>query len=41
MFVFGLSVCDICAERPIRCKYASFGDTFKMLKISRLNFLDA
>lgn len=41
LFIFGLSYCDIRDERPVCRKCAIFGDTFKVLTISDLNFVDA
>ena len=40
MFVFGLSACDIRNEQPARPQMSDFGETFKTLTISRLNFID-
>ena len=40
LFVFGLSACAICNGQPVRAHRGDFGDTFKALAVSRLNFVD-
>ena len=40
LFVFGLSACDICNGQPTRVQMSEFGDVFKALTVSYLNFVD-
>ena len=40
LFIFSLSACDIRNEQPARPQIGDFGDTFKTLTISQLNFID-
>lgn len=40
LFIFNFSACDICNEQPARPQIGDFGDTFKTLTISQLNFID-
>ena len=40
MFVFGLSACDICNGQPTWMQMSKFGDVFKALTVSYLNFVD-
>ena len=40
MFVFGLSACDICNGQPTWMQMSEFGDVFKALTVSYLNFVD-
>ena len=40
LFVFGLFACDICNGQPTRVQMSKFGDVFKALTVSYLNFVD-
>ena len=40
LFVFGLSACDIFNGQPTRVQMSEFGDVFKALTVSYLNFVD-
>ncbi len=40
LFVFSLSACDIYNEPPVRIQISDFSGCLKMLKISRLIFVD-